>query len=147
MDNPIYFSTKAFLLFLIMAAASLGCTSEKRPTPIEDTNSHTSQNSLDVTGTYVGITPCASCEGIETKIEISDSTYKLTMIYLGEEEPNQIKKTGRYSWNKTGNQITLENNEPPNQYFVGENVLIHLDQNGDRITGNLSDKYRLKKQR
>ena len=32
---------------------------------------HNSQNSLDWSGTYKGITPCADCEGIETILTLN----------------------------------------------------------------------------
>lgn len=146
MDSPTSLSIKIFLLLLIMATGYSGCSPEKSSTPVEKTDIHTSQNSLDVTGTYTGILPCASCVGIETNLTLTDSTYQLSMIYLGGQEPNEFQKTGNYSWTKAGNTITLENKEAPNQYFVGENMLIHLDQNGDRIIGDLANKYRLEKQ-
>lgn len=137
---------RPFLFVLVMVFGTFACSSEKRSHPQDVTDMHTSQISLDVTGTYSGILPCASCEGIETAIVLTDSTYELSMIYLGEEEPNRFEQTGSYSWNEAGNTITLEKKDPPNQYFVGENVLIHLDQKGERITGDLADSYRLQKQ-
>lgn len=110
-------------------------------------DSHTSQMALDYWGIYKGVLPCADCEGIETVIELdSDFTYVKKTIYLGKGD-NLVKETsGTYSWNDSGNIITLAGEDAPNQYFVGENVLFHLDMNGDRITGNLAEKYKLNKQ-
>jgi len=52
-------------------------------------DSHNSQNSLDWQGTYKRVTPCADCEGIETKIILnSDYTYlKTTKIHSIGKEP------------------------------------------------------------
>lgn len=111
------------------------------------TDSHTSQNSLDYWGIYKGILPCADCEGIELIIELnSDFSYSKKTTYLGKGDDKPIESSGIYSWNEAGNTITLAGEESPNQYFVGENVLFHLDLDGNRITGDLAEKYKLNKQ-
>ncbi|MDR9419311.1 copper resistance protein NlpE [Gracilimonas sp.] len=111
------------------------------------TDSHTSRNSLDWSGSYQAVIPCASCPGIETTILLSDEgTYQLTMKYLGEDEPNTITSNGSFSWNEAGNTITLEDEDPPNQYFVGENYLAKLDMDGNRISGELAEDYILRKE-
>lgn len=125
----------------------IGCSEEKEPKQTTPPDMHTSQLALDVAGTYTGVLPCASCEGIETSITLTDSTYDLNMVYLGEDEPNTFKESGTYSWNEDGSTITLNNEESPNQYFVGENVLFHLNQDGERVTGELAEFYRLEKKR
>lgn len=142
-----------YILFALLSVLLLSCgsdqandkTTSKDETPYL-TNSHTSQNSLDWQGTYNGILPCASCEGIETTLEINDNqNYTLTLIYLGEDEPNNVERSGKFIWNESGNTITLENENKPNQYFVGENYIAKLDMEGNRITGELADKYVLRK--
>jgi uncharacterized lipoprotein NlpE involved in copper resistance len=110
-------------------------------------DSHTSQNSLDYWGIYAGILPCADCEGIELIIELnSDFSYTKKATYLGKGDGKPIETTGTYSWNEAGNTISLAGEDAPNQYFVGENVLFHLDMDGNRISGDLAEKYRLNKQ-
>jgi heat shock protein HslJ len=56
-----------------------------------------------------------------------------------------FKETGKFTWNEAGNTITLSGSAAPNQYFVGENALFHLDTDGKRIEDDLVDKYRLNK--
>ena len=109
---------------------------------------HTSQNSLDWSGMYKGVVPCADCEGIETILILnSDKTYLLRTKYLGKGDGQPIEKTGSLTWNAEGNTITLGGIEnAPGQYFVGENQVIQLDMSGNRITGGLADKYILNKQ-
>ncbi|MDF5415545.1 copper resistance protein NlpE N-terminal domain-containing protein, partial [Vibrio parahaemolyticus] len=41
--------------------------------------------------------------------------------------------------------VTLTNEDAPNQYFVGENVLMKLDMNGEKVTGDLAQLYNLTK--
>ncbi|MEI6859610.1 MAG: copper resistance protein NlpE [Shewanella sp.] len=120
----------------------------KNSVPITDT----SQTSLDWNGTYSGITPCASCEGIDTTLTLNqDNTYVLETRYLGDE--NEAKKVfteaGSFKWNGESNKISLMGNASrqasPKQYLVGENQLLLLDTKGKSITGPLADHYRLEK--
>ncbi|MDX2271665.1 MAG: copper resistance protein NlpE N-terminal domain-containing protein [Cyanobacteriota bacterium] len=105
-----------------------------------------SQTSLDWAGVYQGVVPCASCSGIETTLTLNpDRSYRLTLRYLGESD-EEIERSGTFSWNEQGNTITLSNSDnAPSQYLVGENQLIQLDQQGERITGGLADQYILSK--
>ena len=109
--------------------------------------SDNSQNSFGWEGTYQGIIPCADCEGIKTEITIKyDLTYVIKTIYLGKADGKTFEKTGRFVWDKTGSNITLEElNGNPVQFKVGENQLIQLDLEGKIITGALAEKYVLKK--
>lgn len=113
----------------------------------DESDGHTALNSLDFLGIYKGILPCADCEGIETIIELgTGNSYSKKATYLGKENQNVIESSGTFTWNDAGNTITLTNEESPNQYFVGENVLFHLDLEGNRISGDLADKYQLVKE-
>ena len=105
-----------------------------------------SQTSLDWNGTYTGITPCADCEGIETSVTLNkDSTYQVSNTYKGK-SAEAVIKTGTFTFNQDGNSITLGNiTDGPSKYAVGENQLTQLDMEGNKITGDLADKYVLKK--
>jgi copper homeostasis protein (lipoprotein) len=107
---------------------------------------HNSRNSLDWYGTYKGITPCADCEGIETKISLKkDGTFKRTLKYLGKDN-NSFDDEGKFEWNIEGGKVTLiGEGSLSKMYLVGENVLFHLDIEGNRITGDLADMYKLAK--
>ncbi|RTR40012.1 copper resistance protein NlpE [Shewanella canadensis] len=106
-----------------------------------------SQNALDWDGTYSGITPCASCEGIKTLLTLKrDNRYILESEYLGRSDKTFIEQ-GVFEWNSTGSKISLKQ-EPANektekQFLVGENQLFLLDRAGNRVTGTLADSYRL----
>ena len=111
-------------------------------------NAHNASNSLSWNGMYKGVVPCADCEGIETLLVLNtDNTYLLRTNYLGKPDAQAVEKTGSFTWNAEGNTVILGGLEnAPNQYFVGENKLIQLDMAGQRITGQLADKYILTKQ-
>jgi len=123
-----------------------GCGEKQENTSSRIDAAHNARNSLDVHGTYSGNLPCGSCPGIETTIVLSEENWYTKIIYyLDEPEPNRFTTSGSYQWNDTGNTITLTGEKAPNQYFVGENVLIQLDAEGNRITGDLAGNYRLVK--
>jgi len=107
--------------------------------------SHSSNNSLDWQGVYRGVIPCADCEGIDTRIILKrDGSFHRSLQYLGKDE-KVFSDEGKFSWDNSGNKITLKGDLGQQQYQVGENQLFHLDRDGNRITGNLAEKYRLAK--
>jgi uncharacterized lipoprotein NlpE involved in copper resistance len=113
----------------------------------EISDEHNAMNSLDYLGIYKGVLPCADCEGIETIVELgSGNSYSKKITYLGKNNQEVIESSGTFTWNEAGNTITLNDEEAPNQYFVGENVLFHLDMEGNRISGDLAKNYQLIKQ-
>ena len=106
---------------------------------------HNAISSLDYQGTYIGSLPCADCEAMETTLIITDDSYIKETIYKGKSK-KVFKDSGNIEWNKEGNTITLVGSGVPNQYFVGENILFHLDSNGKRVEGDLAAKYKLNKE-
>lgn len=116
-------------------------------TVVESTvDEHSSQYALDWSGSYEGTLPCADCEGIETTITLNnDNTFTKTETYTGRNE-KAFETSGSFSWDETGSNITLiDNSGTEQQYKVVENGLLHLDQNGEIITGDLADNYKLLK--
>lgn len=109
-------------------------------------NAHNSKNSLDYYGTYSGVVPCADCEGIKTSITLlKDGTFTKSVQYLGKEDI-AITENGNYTWNDEGSAISIATSPNETQmYKVGENVLFHLDKEGNRIEGSLAENYKLQK--
>src|SRR5690606_28741050 len=113
-----------------------GCKSTQ---PIEKEKGVTMDNSrtsLDWDGYYVGTLPCADCPGIKTELELNaDQTFILRETYLDRDVASRVT-TGSFNWNGQGNAIRLNSDgERTINYLVGENTLIQLDVNGNRITG------------
>jgi uncharacterized lipoprotein NlpE involved in copper resistance len=103
---------------------------------------HNSRNSLDYLGSYYGVLPAADAEGLETFITLrEDGSYEMITRFLGKDDYKNYEDYGKYTWNEAGNTITLEGLPKPNQYFVGENNLTHLDMDGKKIKGSLAEKY------
>ncbi len=145
------------LLCIMLFVALTGCKPNKAPEPSDKTSTeadspayvdkaHNSQNALDWNGTYQGVIPCADCEGIKTSVTLAaDGRFLRAMTYLGKEE-NARLDSGTFSWDPSGSVITLQPDQgEPQLYQVGENILFHLDRDGNRITGDLADKYQLMK--
>lgn len=112
-------------------------------------NAHTSRNALDWAGVYEGVLPCADCEGIQTRLMLSaDGHYQLSETYLGSgEKTRAFQSKGEFEWLDDGLRIRLKGRtSAPGLYQVGENQLFHLDQDGQRISGELAAQYRLAKQ-
>lgn len=114
------------------------------PLPVGDN----SQNSLDWAGTYFAVLPCAHCEGIETWVTLNpDGTFELKTNYLGLNDALEEIYTGKFKWDESGSMVQLEGliGNAPGKYKVGENQIWHLDKDGNRIEGELAERYILKK--
>ncbi len=109
-------------------------------------NGHNEDNTLDWSGTYLGMLPCADCPGIHVSITLhQDSTYEIEQTYQDRDTP-PLASEGNFIWNESKDTITLTNEDVPNQYFVGEDVLMKLDMHGEIVTGELSANYNLFKE-
>lgn len=139
-----------FASFILFSCQSKGIQQEQKNTDssTEITEAvkkeHNSRNSLDWAGEYVGTLPCADCEGIKYSVVLQkDGNFALEQEYLGKETVYQDE--GFYKWDASGNVLHLNSNVSPLILKVEENRLRVLDQEGKEITGNLKDKYILKK--
>lgn len=143
---------KGILLFAsVLFLASCGSNSKKEEVVETVTETvevadpiHNAENSLDYEGAYNGELPTASGEGMKVTITLGKNDYTKEVLYIGK-ETTPTKTTGTYKWDENGTIITLEGEDKPNQYFVGENTLTQLDIEGNKITGDMADKYVLSK--
>ncbi|HPN38617.1 MAG TPA: copper resistance protein NlpE N-terminal domain-containing protein [Melioribacteraceae bacterium] len=107
---------------------------------------HNAKNSIDWSGTYFGVTPCADCPGIETTLTLySDLKFKLSLVYQ-ERNVEPFIEQGEFKFDNIGNKITLfNNNKEVGKYFIGENYIIQLDADGNFFESELKDYFRLDK--
>jgi heat shock protein HslJ len=128
----------------ILVLLLFGCAVPGSDTPVAD-GAHNSRNSLDWPGTYTGTVPCADCEGIRTAITLrADGTFERELLYLGK-STTPMRDSGQFNWNDAGSIVTLASAGGSTQmYQVGENLLFHLDRAGNRISGDLADRYVLR---
>ncbi|HNP17822.1 MAG TPA: copper resistance protein NlpE N-terminal domain-containing protein [Fulvivirga sp.] len=142
-------SIKLIACSAILAIAFTSCHQTKKVSTIDavpTADSHTAQNSLDWQGTYYGVLPCASCEGIETELTIADNAnYVLIQQYLGEENSTFTTK-GSFHWE--GNVIKLASSnegDSPKIFKVEEGKIRQLDLEGNPVTGKMANLYVLTK--
>lgn len=117
----------------------------KPDTRVPNFSTHLSRQSLDWSGTYVGVTPCADCAGIDTTLTLRpDGTFKRDLLYVGKSN-ELITEQGKFEWRDNGADIALILKNAAILYKVGENRLFMLDADGNRITGMFADRYILVK--
>ena len=154
---------KTILLFFVFCLVLFSCKKEDKEAttnlteikadsvagmPIDTIHTgDNSETSLDWDGVYVGTTPCANCEGIETELTLGkDKTFVLNTKYIGKGAEKIKTEKGTFSWDESGSVIVLNSLEhKPNQYKVGENHLVQMDMQGKIVEGSLASKYILQK--
>ncbi len=154
---------KAVILALVLLLCSLGCSKPTAPsdtsppvrspaaTPAADPTSaempvgDTTQTSVDWAGTYKGTLPCEDCDGIEVEVVLNDDgTFQRTATYLGKEGEPEVSD-GSFTWKEDGATIVLSGGEESMQYWVSEGRIVQLDAEGNKIEGEMADKYVLQK--
>ena len=145
------------LLMALVAVVTFSCKSGEKGEIYTYDNSaemnsgvpdgHNSRTSVDWAGVYEGTTPCADCEGIQTKLKLNnDNTFKLTQTYLGKPgEKNRYKGSGNFTWNEEGSNIILTAQNITIKFQVGKNEVTMLDMSGNVVSGELANFYVLKK--
>lgn len=104
---------------------------------------HHAQNSLDWPGIYRAFLPCADCKGVKATLALNkNNTYLLITQYVGKSEREIVEK-GKFTWGDKKDVIVLtpRNGSTTQHYLVGEDILTQLDNEGNRITGNLAERY------
>ncbi len=112
----------------ILAAVLSACAPPSEQRGAAPADIHTSQNSLDWSGVYEGVLPCADCPGIQTRLTLNrDGTYELLTRYLERPVAPRTER-GRFTWQAGGNTIALD--AGGQRYAVGEGRLSLLDPEG-----------------
>lgn len=113
----------------------------------ETANIHHAQNSVDWPGVYYGFLPCDDCKGIKSTLALNkNNTYILITQNVGQSKREVVEKGKFTSGDKNDTLVlTSRDGSTTRQYFVGENMLIQLDNNGNRISGKLADRYILRR--
>ena len=89
---------------------------------------HSSRNALDWAGTYAGTLPCANCAGVQTRLRLNrEESFELSVQYMERDPRPQISR-GRFTWQPSGQSITLDEQGSGRQLLVGEGRLSLLDQ-------------------
>lgn len=143
----------AMLIIAISAAVATGCSTTKKQAAVVTPDQpqkivigDNSATSLDWTGVYHGVLPCADCDGLLTTLTLNkDKTFKRVMVYKGKSD-QAFEESGKFSWDNTGSVVMLQGITNSSAYYkVGENQVTQLDMQGKAVEGELADMYILKK--
>ena len=135
----------ALFLFIAIFSGSNSVFAETVDT--KDDDAHHGQNSLDWPGIYRGFLPCDDCKGVKTTLALNkNNSYILLTQYVGKSEREFVEK-GKFTSDNKNNTVMLtpRDSSTTRHYFVGENMLTQLDDNGNRISGKLADRYILRR--
>ena len=133
-----------FFWFALLSVVAVFGLNSCQTTKAIDTGQDSAK--LNGKGVYVGLIPSASGMGINVQLTLNDNgTFALQYRYIG--KPDEVvAREGAFTLDKTKNIIKLNIENFPPYYRLGKNVLFQLDMEGKDITGDLADKYILKKQ-
>lgn len=102
---------------------------------------HSARTSLDWNGLYKGSVPCDDCAGTNLLLELKmDGQYSLGRSYEDKMSAT-VMEEGSISWNEVGNTVEIEEF----YFFVAENQLFLVDQEGQRIVDEEGNPYTLSK--
>jgi uncharacterized lipoprotein NlpE involved in copper resistance len=139
---------KKTLAFLIASSVYMACYPVFAETAPDIQDMHHEQASLDWPGLYYGFMPCADCKGVKTTLALNtNNTYVLSAEYVGKSIREFVEK-GKFAWSDKKDTIILtprKGDTTPQQYLVGEDKLVKLDENGNPFAGELVERYTLRR--
>lgn len=116
-------------LSAVLLAALLATGAPSRDAIAADP-AHNSRNALDWAGVYEGVTPCADCPGIQTRLTLhADGRFDLRTQYLERQVATQTVH-GSFGWDASGSTITLGGEGNGQQFRVGEGRLLQINRDG-----------------
>ena len=90
---------------------------------------------------YLGTVPCDDCEGIELSITLDDSIHA---TYMGE-YAGHVRDIRKVTYTVKDSILTLNSLDIPERFALGDGTLTILDVNGNKIEGDQSSRYILRK--
>lgn len=140
-----------FIAFISCNKNKIDANPEPAPTEITsdtvvEVDGHNAQNSLDYIGMYSGKIFCKGCDAITATLELNEGFTFILSKGSNDKKTISEEIKGTFLWNDKGNTIILDNLAgEPNKFFVKENALVQLNQDGNQFSDNLADKYVLTK--
>ena len=139
--------TKHFLVVFLIAFVYLCCNPVLAET-ISYAEEKRTQKALNMSGLYLGFYPCSDCQGIRTTLALNkNNTYVYISLYVGKSDREFVEK-GKFSLGENGNTLVLspkKGSTTTQQYLIEDDMLIKLDEDGNRITKDGADGYILKR--
>jgi copper homeostasis protein (lipoprotein) len=139
--------TKPFLTVFLVAFVCLGRNPVFAETASNTGEQH-AQKTLNLSGLYLGFYPCADCQGVRTTLALNkNNTYVYISLYVGKSDREIVEK-GKFTLGENGNTLVLtpkKGSTTTQQYLIEDDMLIKLDEDGNRITKDGADGYILKR--
>ena len=118
------------LLAIVTVASAAAQQNGAGAPPAQPADIHNSRNSLDWAGTYEGVLSCARCPGTKTSLTLNhDGSYRLVTQSQGSQNAERSVR-GVFTWQPSGNAITLDGRGGRQQFSVGEGRLTLLRPGG-----------------
>jgi copper homeostasis protein (lipoprotein) len=138
---------KQLLTFLLISFACLHFSPVVAETAGTENAPHAQKN-LNLSGLYLGFFPCADCKGIRTTLALNkNNTYVYISLYAGKSDREFVEK-GKFALGGNGDTLILtpkKGSTTTQQYLIEDDMLIKLDEDGNRITKDGADGYILKR--
>ncbi len=136
----------AILFFVLIACNNAG---DKKDKPADSTAAETVKKEPVVVASYTAVIPCPDCDGIEVIVTLmDDNSYSKRDLYIGRKSTgagsNEISMAGKFMMHGDTLHL-LDVTDGADHYLKTDSSLIQLGPDGKRISGNLGDKYVLKK--
>lgn len=113
-----------------------------------DATAQHAQKNINISGLYLGFYPCDDCQGIRTTLALNkNDTYVYITQYIGKSDREFVEK-GKFTIGDNGDKIILtprKGSTTEQQFLIDDDVLIKLDEDGNRITKDNADRYILKR--
>jgi copper homeostasis protein (lipoprotein) len=144
--NTIKKTMKTLLASLFIFIIYMGCA----PVFAESAGSQDaplSQAHLNLSGLFLGFYPCSDCQGIRTTLALNkNNTYVYISIYIGKSDREFIEK-GKYAVTENNTLVLTprKGSTTTQQYLIEDDMLIKLDEDGNRITKDGADGYILRR--
>src|SRR5215469_16193919 len=118
------------MIVLAVGTVGFAVAQQGAGAPPNQPDIHNSRNSLDWAGTYAGVLPCADCPGTKTRLTLGrDGSYRLVTEAQGSQNAEK-SVSGAFTWQPSGNAITLDERAGRQQFSVGEGRLTLLNPKG-----------------
>ncbi len=128
-----------FFAFLLLLIISLNL----KPAFAKDETT-TTPKTLNLSGLYFGFIPCDDCQGIKTTLALNaNNSYVLLTQYAGKSDREFVEK-GKFNISENGEKLVLTPKKggiDQQQYLIDDDMLVKLDEEGNRITKDGADRY------
>lgn len=131
----------------LMIVVSMGLNTAYAESADGNNAQHSTKN-LNISGLYLGFFPCGDCHGIKTTLALNkNGTYVYITQYVGKSDREFVEK-GKFALTDNGDKLILtpkKGSTTEQQYLIDDNMLVKLDEKGDRITSDGADRYILRR--